>query len=181
MDIGQLIKDVHENIHVDDKGYALDKQVAMVYSKLLSSIKAYREKKFANLNVLYSRYNFDFYEFRTGFSKQIKDTFEGELTEFLFLTFDLIGTIMDEYHYDFVDKITDSNRIFKHEIFSSIDEELNYLSVKLEHITGPIEDYSILLQELTESINRILDICRMKNIGIKTHIKLNYLYNFATS
>lgn len=181
MDIGQLIQDVHKNIHDYNDESAMDTQISMVYAKLLSAIEAYRERKFANLNVLYSRYSFDFYEFRIGFSKQIKDTFEGELTEFLFLTFDLMGTIMEEYHYDYIDRITEANRIFKHEIFGSIEEELNYLSVKLEHITESVDDYSILLQELTESIHRIFDICRIKNIGIKTHIKLNYLYNYATT
>lgn len=197
MNINQLIKDVHQTSIVlgqndcsrctqditsynckkcneSDRFNGFDENLDQLYTKLLCAIDAYRRRSFADINILDIEDCYNMNSFQKLFNDKIKSTFEGALTEFLFVAFDLMGYIIDEFKH-----VVFLHETIKEELSGSIEEELTYFAVKLEDIKSEHVENSKLLDELAESVFKIFNICKCENIGIKSHIRLQFLYNFS--
>lgn len=197
MDISKLIRDVHQTSIImgnyncskcnksmgieacsmcefSDRFNGYEENLELVYNKLICTIDAYKRGDFANIDNIDIDSRYDLEVFRAVFLARIKDTFEGKLTEFLFISSDLMGYIIDDKEYNVT---VQESLMF--DISSSIEEELTSFAVKLEHIKKKYLNSRDLLKELTSCASRIFNACKHENIGIKTHIRLNFLYNFT--
>ncbi len=194
MNLNQLINDVHQNSIImgnfdcpdcvpsqtqitcprcngTSEYCDVDNNLETIYTKLFSALKLYREKKFSDIDKFEFENERSISHFKSCFTKNILNTFEGELTELLFIAFDLMGYMLN-------DNIIEP---FDIEDFSSvlgIEEELTFFAVRLEELKYKKIDKAILYNELMMSIKRIFFICKYEGIGIKTHIRLNLLYSF---
>jgi len=193
MDLNQLIKDVHHNsivwgkfdcpncktdepkmdcelCHGTGEYCDINSNLENIYSKLFSVLKFYKESRFARLEDLNYDTDLNYINFQETFSQNLNNTFESELVELLFLSFDLIGYIVD----------TDPHIINFMEDESSalgIEEELTYFAIRLEDIIRDKIDRDTIFEELLLTIKRIFYICKIEGIGIKTYIRLSLLYS----
>lgn len=169
MTLEKIIKDHHKyidnNISDEDILNFIDK----MNLKLFKVADLYCRRKFASLNVLYTSYDIDFEEFRTGFSKQIQNTFEGHLTEFIFMIYELKFLLKCTDFYETIDEpISD---------LKDINDEFIYIVEQLNLLKGLLDNKNELILQLSSILNRVFQICKIQNIGIKTHLRLNLLYN----
>lgn len=194
MNLNQLINDVHQNSIIMgnfdcpeclSSGVQLscprcngtgeycdvDNNLDFIYTKLFSVLNLYREKKFSKIDKLKFENECSISHFKSGFIKNILNTFEGELAELLFIAFDLMGYILN-------DNLVEPPDIEEYSSVLGIEEELTYFAVRLEDIKDKKINRDILYKELMMSIKRIFFICKIEGIGIKTHIRLNFLYIF---